>query len=54
MAKLDTSNHLDEDKMIDRNSMSNYDWPDVMRDDIGPKDGFLNLLNQKVSFKSFY
>jgi len=40
--------------MIDRNSMSKYDGSDVMRDDIGPKDGFLNLLNQKVSFKRLY
>ena len=29
--------------------MSKYDSPDVMRDDIGPKDAFLNLLNQKLS-----
>lgn len=34
--------------------MSKYDSPDVMRDDIGPKDGFLNLLNQKLSFKRLY
>jgi len=34
--------------------MSKYDSPDVMCDDIGPKDGFLNLLNQKLSFKRLY
>jgi len=34
--------------------MSKYDGPDVMRDDIGLKDGFLNLLNQKLSFKRLY
>jgi hypothetical protein len=31
--------------------MSKYDGLEGMRDDIGPKDGFLNLLNQKLSFK---
>jgi hypothetical protein len=25
-----------------------------MRDDIGPMDGFLNLLDQKLSFKRLY
>ena len=40
--------------MIDRNSMSKYDRLDVMRDDIGPKDGFINLLNQKMSYKRLY
>jgi len=34
--------------------MSKYDAPDVMRDEIGPKDGFLNLINQKLSFKPLY
>jgi hypothetical protein len=34
--------------------MSKYDGPGVMRDDIGPMDGFLNLLDQKLSFERLY
>jgi len=34
--------------------MSKYDGRDVMRDDIGPKDGFIKLLNQKLSSKRLY
>jgi hypothetical protein len=34
--------------------MSKYDGVEGMRDDIGHNDGFLNLLNEKLSFKRLY